>query len=175
MDGDSIRNSILLGSYYAGELPKLDVPVTPRIAVPGVSRRQIVDAVGDLVKDGFVEIADFPIGFETELDPDTIPPLIMTPFGKQKAEGLRRTGIFNWNPKIAIVFGGGSVTMTDTTVHTETRITVQQFRDAVIGKIDNSTHPPAQKEEAKSRLQAFLSHPLVNTVLGAALGALLKT
>lgn len=174
MDGDSIRNSILLGSYYAGALPKLDVPVTPRIAVPGASRRQIVDAVGELVKDGFVEIADFPVGFETELDPDTIPPLIMTPFGKQKAETLRRTGIFSWNPKFVFVVGSGKVVINDTNVNTETRITVQQFRDAVIGKIDNSTHTSTEKEEAKSRLQAFLSHPLVNTVLGAALGALLK-
>ncbi len=45
--------------------------------------------------------------------------------------------------------------------------------EQMIHTIENSNFTTDQKEEAKSRLKAFLSHPLVTAVLGSAVGALL--
>ncbi|MCD5327859.1 RIP homotypic interaction motif-containing protein [Chromobacterium piscinae] len=45
--------------------------------------------------------------------------------------------------------------------------------EALIKNIDNSNASPAQKEEAKSLLKQFLGHPLVSTLVGAGVTALL--
>lgn len=44
--------------------------------------------------------------------------------------------------------------------------------DALVKKIDSLSAPIQEKEEAKSLLSNFLSHPLVVSVLGAAVGTL---
>ena len=43
----------------------------------------------------------------------------------------------------------------------------------LIQKIENSTASEAEKENVKSLLKQFLSHPLVVSILGSAIGALL--
>lgn len=50
---------------------------------------------------------------------------------------------------------------------------IQATLNELIQKIEQSTASPADKTEAKSRLSAFLKHPLVSSVLGSAAGAVL--
>lgn len=53
---------------------------------------------------------------------------------------------------------------------------VQQFETLVremVTSIDRSDAPPEEKKEAKSRLRAFLEHPLVSAGFGAALPAII--
>ena len=45
--------------------------------------------------------------------------------------------------------------------------------EALVKQIEASSAPSTEKEEAKSRLRAFLTHPLVVSVLGAAAGAVI--
>jgi hypothetical protein len=52
-------------------------------------------------------------------------------------------------------------------------LTFVEAIDQMIHTIENSNFTMDQKEEAKSRLKAFLSHPLVTAVLGSAVNALL--
>lgn len=42
---------------------------------------------------------------------------------------------------------------------------------SLIKQIDESEAPDGDKKEAKGRLKKFITHPLVNTVLGASIGA----
>ncbi|MBX3417638.1 MAG: hypothetical protein KF851_08555 [Pirellulaceae bacterium] len=51
---------------------------------------------------------------------------------------------------------------------------VQSVIESMISAIEDSDASDEEKTEAKSRLQAFLSHPLVTATLGAAAGALIK-
>ena len=44
--------------------------------------------------------------------------------------------------------------------------------EALVKKIDSASASPEEKEEAKSLLSKFLSHPLVVSVLGAAVGSI---
>jgi hypothetical protein len=44
----------------------------------------------------------------------------------------------------------------------------------ILKSIDSADAAPSEKREAKERLLAFLSHPLVSTVLGAASGGLVE-
>lgn len=46
--------------------------------------------------------------------------------------------------------------------------------EALVKKIESSTATPEEKEEAKSLLSKFLSHPLVASLLGAAAGAIIS-
>lgn len=52
-------------------------------------------------------------------------------------------------------------------------INFQQAINEMIKKIDDSKAPPEEKAEAKSRLQAFLTHPLVTSLAGGIAGALM--
>lgn len=45
--------------------------------------------------------------------------------------------------------------------------------EALVKKIESSSASPEEKEEAKSLLSKFLTHPVVVSVLGAAVGAVL--
>lgn len=45
--------------------------------------------------------------------------------------------------------------------------------EALVNKIESSSATPEEKEEAKSLLEKFLSHPAVVSVLGAAAGAII--
>ncbi len=51
---------------------------------------------------------------------------------------------------------------------------VQSVIESLIAAIDDADSTEEEKTEAKNRLQAFLSHPLVTATLGAAAGALIK-
>jgi hypothetical protein len=51
---------------------------------------------------------------------------------------------------------------------------VQSVIESLITAIDDADATEDEKKEAKNRLQAFLSHPLVTATLGAAAGALVK-
>jgi len=50
---------------------------------------------------------------------------------------------------------------------------IQATFNELINKIDQSPASSTEKAEAKSRLAAFLEHPLVGSVLGSATGAVL--
>lgn len=50
---------------------------------------------------------------------------------------------------------------------------IQATFNELVARIDQSEGTPAEKAEAKSRLAAFLQHPLVTSVLGGAAGAVL--
>jgi hypothetical protein len=50
---------------------------------------------------------------------------------------------------------------------------IQATFNELIQRIDQSSASPVEKAEAKSRLAAFLEHPLVSSVLGSAAGAVL--
>lgn len=52
---------------------------------------------------------------------------------------------------------------------------IQATFDELIQQIEQSLASPAEKAEAKSRLVAFLKHPLVTTILGSAATVLLGT
>ena len=51
---------------------------------------------------------------------------------------------------------------------------VQSVIESLINAINDGEGTDEEKAEAKSRLQAFLGHPLVTSTLGAAAGALVK-
>lgn len=50
---------------------------------------------------------------------------------------------------------------------------IQATFSELIQRIEQSSASPSDKAEAKSRLAAFLEHPLVNSVLGSAAGVVL--
>lgn len=52
---------------------------------------------------------------------------------------------------------------------------IQAIFNELVEKIDHSTASPAEKAEAKSRLAAFLEHPLITSLLGSAASAVLST
>lgn len=45
-------------------------------------------------------------------------------------------------------------------------LNIQKALNELVQRIDNSTAPPEQKADAKSRLAGFLAHPLTSSVLG---------
>jgi hypothetical protein len=45
--------------------------------------------------------------------------------------------------------------------------------EALVKKIESSSASPVEKEEAKSLLSKFLTHPVVVSVLGAAAGSII--
>lgn len=49
---------------------------------------------------------------------------------------------------------------------------IQAAFTELIQRIEDSVAPPEQKADAKNRLAAFISHPLVTSVLGGAAGSL---
>ena len=50
---------------------------------------------------------------------------------------------------------------------------IQATFNELVQQIDRSAASPAEKAEAKSRLAAFLEHPLVTSLLGGAASAVL--
>ena len=52
---------------------------------------------------------------------------------------------------------------------------VKSVIDSLIASIESSDGTPEEKTEAKSRLQKFLSHPIVASTLGATAGAIIKS
>jgi hypothetical protein len=189
VDQDALRNGLLFGGYI-NEIAVDKLDIAPRINLKGVPRHELDAAVRALVKEELVfpwepaaEIETgidagidtaFGAGFEPELvfDLPTLPPLTITPKGKKALAGMRgsaQLGIFD-RFGVVINIGSGRAELRQTNV----AVTVQSFQSAVIEKIENSTVTEAEKTDAKSRLRAFIEHPLVNTILGAALGALTK-
>lgn len=75
------------------------------------------------------------------------------------------------------------VKSTTVNIHNSTGIQVGDYNtqhiqatfNELIQRIEQSSASPAEKNEAKGRLSAFLEHPLVTSVLGAAAGAVLGT
>jgi hypothetical protein len=55
-----------------------------------------------------------------------------------------------------------------------TQTIVESFKD-VITRIDNGPGTPEEKKEAKSKLKAFLEHPLTSAIVGTALSGLLPS
>jgi len=47
--------------------------------------------------------------------------------------------------------------------------------EAIFAAIDASPAPPEQKQEAKTRLQKFLAHPLTVSIIGNVAGQAVKT
>jgi hypothetical protein len=50
--------------------------------------------------------------------------------------------------------------------------TIMTAIQSIVAQIEASSAAPEEKNEAKSRLQKFLSHPLVVTLVGTAAGAI---
>lgn len=49
---------------------------------------------------------------------------------------------------------------------------IRNVFESIAIEIDSSTAPPAEKEEAKTRLKKLLEHPLVAAIVGAGIGVL---
>ncbi|GAB1837159.1 hypothetical protein MyNCGM121_39390 [Achromobacter xylosoxidans] len=107
--------------------------------------------------------------------------LVRTATFNQGPAGL---GLTHWNldlEKTTAIPPRSSPKTTTINIHNSTGIQVgdhnlMNFQVAInemIKKIDDSNSPPEEKAEAKSLLQAFLTHPLVVGIAGGIAGALM--
>jgi len=174
MNKDAIKNGILFGGYI-NDIAAKSLYIKPSVSLPGVPACEVHDAVKALLSQELVypresgDIDDSQFGINIA----GIPPLTITSKGKDRLNELlnnqAQLGILdNWN--ITLNIGSGHVERHETHV----TFSVSSFEEAVSQKIESSPGSPEEKAEAKSRLRAFVEHPLVNTILGAALGAILK-
>lgn len=93
----------------------------------------------------------------------SIPPHYQIKFKKWSANKMQDKPSHN-----ITIHGAQSVQIGDF----NTQNVINSFQ-ALKNQIESSTATAAEKEEAKSLLSKFLSHPLVSTILGAAAGAVL--
>ncbi len=114
--------------------------------------------VKDTVEDS--KIGEIPIGSITGKGLD-----ILEKLGIDSPVPLKLGG-FN----LVLNIGSGSVKF-----HQEKTVTTQDIRmvfEHIKEKIDSSTTSETDKVEAKSKMKEFLEHPMVNTIVGTALGGL---
>jgi hypothetical protein len=160
-----LQAQILVGNYMAEEAFGT-ADVCPSITLPDISADAAEVAIVSLADAGFVERALQPLPVLGDGALGVMLPggLRLTPLGRDlvKSRG-KEFGLFNFNFNVTV---GG--------VHIHNKVDVGgDFKLAVKQQIDNSSATPDQKKEALGKLDAFVSHPLVNTILGAALGSLL--
>lgn len=177
MDQEALRNGLLI-SGYINELTVEQLDFAPQVKVEGVPRGEYEAAVEALLSEELVlpwepsGVLGTEINCGVEQFLPKLPALTITPKGKKALAGMRgsaQLGIFD-RFGVVINIGSGHAELHQTNID----ISVQSFQSAVTQRIENSTVTEAEKTEAKSRLKAFIEHPLVNTILGAALGALTK-
>jgi hypothetical protein len=177
MDQDALRNGLLFGGYI-NEIAAGQLDMTPQIDLKGVARHELDAAVEALVSEELVLPWETGKGIETAIDCGVgqflpaLPALTITAKGKKALAGMKgsvQLGILD-RFGVVINIGSGHAELHQTNID----VSVQSFQSAVTQRIENSTVTEAEKAEAKSRLRAFIEHPLVNTILGAALGALMK-
>jgi hypothetical protein len=82
----------------------------------------------------------------------------------------------------AIVNSASSMRSTTINIHNSTGIQVGDYNtqqiqaifNELVQKIESSSGSASEKAEAKGRLEAFLEHPLVSSILGSAAGVVLS-
>ncbi|MFQ5882103.1 MAG: hypothetical protein ACE5I9_06485 [Candidatus Methylomirabilales bacterium] len=102
-------------------------------------------------------------------------PAVLTEVGLDVLNSNRLLDIHQWrqlldiNINVPIALFGGKAEVKQSITNTQ----IINVLKHIIESIDNSGASDEQKQEAKSKLKEFIEHPLVNTVLGGVLGAIL--
>lgn len=189
MTDDELRN-LMVGSCYI----KQTIPGPVRLSSVRAGTAGPADflkAGSALVKTGYLrqhrplpDIAQKP---GLELD-DILGSFELTPFGLESFEdGLKKQGQPTLLEKmdaatvvIQFPWFGGKASYSDSGHHessstnTDVAIQLQVALGNIVEQIDKSNATPAEKADAKSKLKAFLKHPLVIALAGAALKPLVE-
>lgn len=174
MTHDELKAMVLLGSYLE-EKTVGTIHLKPSFPRDIVPKQQLIVAADELTADGLIQ----PIEGEASGIPESqVWPCSwkITPRGRDILERPGKEpsvplsfGIVDFN--IIIATGRSSVTQTKNQVATDTKAAFEQH---MTQQINQSQVTDQEKQEAKSKLTDFLEHPLLSTVIGAALGSLLK-
>lgn len=167
MSKKDAMDALLFGSYFAG-LPVGRTKVVPDLSGTTLSTSDISEAAKELISQGLItpmgsEVVKVPSPFRCSYE--------ITPKGKNALGDLEHKaelGLFT----IVIATGGSKVNIHEEKHQTSNVVT---FEQNMIKQIENAKTTDQEKEAAKSKLKEFLAHPLLGTVVGAALGALLKS
>lgn len=174
MKKDELSAAVLIGSYLQ-EISTGPMEINPKYATDVVSKVELCNVADELARYDLVEQLDIVSeGFVAGQNVLTCP-LKITPKGRdilsKKGKGSPiplNLGIFDLN--FVVATGGSKVVINQTTSSKELTIS---FKKEIVKRIEESDASDEKKHEAKSKLEDFLSHPFLNTIIGGALGAIL--
>ena len=182
MTDDELRN-LMMGSCYI----KQTIPGPVHLSgVSGIEagNADFVRAGKDLVKRGYFRQLQPPPEVAEDLD-SVLGTFELTPLGLEDFESfLKKQGQHTPFGKVdaaTIViqfpwFGGKSTYIDNSsTENTTIDISLKVALGNIIEQIEKSGATPEEKADAKSRLKAFLKHPLVIAIAGAAVKPLLES
>ncbi len=182
MTDDELRN-LMMGSCYI----KRTIPGPVHLSSFSGSRAahpELLKTGSELVQCGYlrqlVPVPDAAQDFD-----EILGAFELTPFGLENFEGFLRKQdpqtLFGKVDTATVViqfpwFGGKSTYIDNSKVEsTRVDVTLQVALGNIIGEIDKSDASEQDKGEAKSRLKAFLKHPLVVAVAGATVKPLVES
>ena len=182
MTDDEIRDLMIGGCYI-----KQTIPGHVHLSISSgaeISNTDFLKVSNDLVECGyFRQLQPIP---ETAKDIDSILGTIeLTPFGIESFEDLLKkqdphTPFDKVNTATVVIqlpwFGGKAIYHDSSkTENTDIDISLKMALGNIIEQIEKSSASAEDKVEAKSKLKAFLQHPLVVAIAGAALKPLLES
>jgi hypothetical protein len=182
MTNDELCN-LLIGSCYIKQSIPGPIHVSSVSGIK-VGHTKFLEASNDLVECGYLRQLG-PIPEITDDLDSMLSTFELTPSGIENFEDFLKKQDPRIRPEkfdaatvvIQLPWFGGSATYRDrsNSEKTEVNITLKTALGDMIEQIDRSGAPDADKAEAKSKLKAFLEHPLVSAIAGAVLAPLLKS
>jgi len=184
MNDDELRNLVMGSCYIKQTIPG---PVRLSSASAGSGPGDFLKAGRELVKTGYLrQLQPMPDAVQ-ELD-EILGSFELTPFGIESFEdGLRKPGhpaLFGKMDAATVVIQfpwfGGKASYSDnshnesSSTNTDVAIQLQLALGNIVEQIEKSAATPEEKADAKSKLKAFLKHPLVIALAGAALKPLVE-
>lgn len=184
MNDDELRNLVMGSCYIKQTIPG---PVRLSSVSAGGGPADFLKAGSELVKTGYLRQLQPMPDTAQELD-DILGSFELTPFGIESFEDrLKKKGQpapFGKMDAATVVIQfpwfGGKASYNDSShhesssTHTDIAIQLQVALGNIVEQIEKSAATPEEKADAKSRLKAFLKHPLVVALAGAALKPLVE-
>ncbi|MFS2034867.1 hypothetical protein ACEN8I_12655 [Polaromonas sp. CT11-55] len=182
---DDVRN-LMMGSCYI----KHSIPGPIRlssVSAGGASPADFLKAGSELVKTGYLRQRQPMPDTAQELD-EILGSFELTPFGIESFEDrLKKKGqpapLGKMDAATVVIqfpWFGGKASYSDSShnenssTNTDIAVQLQVALGNIVEQIEKSTATPEEKADAKSKLKAFLKHPLVIALAGAALKPLVE-
>ena len=167
MSKKNAMDALLFGSYVA-TAPLGPTKIVPELSGFGLSESEIGEAASELMSLGLIT----PLGPGVDVSPNPFRcSYEITSRGKQAfLDPARKSelGLFT-----IVIATGGSVVHMNREIHNSSNVIA--FEQNMLKQIQSTPTTDQEKEAARSKLKEFLAHPLLSSVIGAALGAVLKS
>ena len=184
MTDDELRN-LMMGSCYIKQTIPGPVHLSS-FSGSGAGHPELIKTGSELVQCGYLRQL-LPVPETAQNLDEILGAFELTPFGLENFEGFLRKQdpqtLFGKVDTATVVIQfpwfGGKSTYIDNSRSESTTIDIAVQLQAALGniveQIEKSNATPEEKRDAKSRLKAFLKHPLVIALAGAALKPLLES